>query len=73
MVALEHRPPQQVAGVEVAEVGFKDGVKLYLRDGSWVLVRPSGTEPLLRISMEAGTKDRQQQLAFAMNEWVDSI
>ncbi|MEL7083476.1 MAG: phosphoglucomutase/phosphomannomutase family protein [Cyanobacteria bacterium P01_A01_bin.3] len=73
MVALEHRPPQQVAGVEVAEISFKDGVKLYLRDGSWVLVRPSGTEPLLRISMEAGTKDRQQQLAFAMNEWVDSI
>ncbi|MEB3145770.1 MAG: phosphoglucomutase/phosphomannomutase family protein, partial [Cylindrospermopsis raciborskii 1523720] len=38
-------PPSQVAGISVKEVGRKDGIKLYLAEGSWILLRPSGTEP----------------------------
>ena len=73
MSALREHPPDNVAGFEVTKVGFLDGVKLYLRNGSWVLVRPSGTESLLRISMEAGNQAEQQQLALAMSEWVDGV
>lgn len=36
----------------VSKVNKIDGVKLYFNDGSWILVRPSGTEPLLRIYIE---------------------
>ena len=30
-----------------------DGIKYYLADGSWLLIRPSGTEPVLRVYAEA--------------------
>ena len=73
MEALRDRPPSNLMGIAVTEVGVQDGVKLYLEDGSWVLVRPSGTEPLLRISMEAGSMEQQQALAVAMSDLVDEI
>ena len=34
-----------------------DGVKFWLADGSWLLIRPSGTEPLLRIYAESPARD----------------
>ena len=34
-----------------------DGVKFIFEDGSWMLLRPSGTEPLVRIYAEAETKE----------------
>jgi phosphomannomutase / phosphoglucomutase len=40
---------------EVREVDARDGVKAYLPQG-WVLVRPSGTEPIFRIQAEAKTE-----------------
>lgn len=48
-------PPSEVAGIKVKEVGRKDGIKLYLEEGSWVLLRPSGTEPLVRVYMETNS------------------
>ena len=35
------------------EVRTSDGIKYYLADGSWLLIRPSGTEPVLRVYAEA--------------------
>jgi phosphomannomutase len=52
---LEKNEPKEVAGVAVERVRSDDGFKFYLRDGSWVLLRASGTEPLIRIYSEAGT------------------
>ena len=49
----------EFAGMKVLRKDFKDGVKLYLDDNaSWVLVRPSGTEPLLRIYFESDSLDK---------------
>ena len=73
MRTLQNRPPERVAGLSVERVGLLDGVKLYLEDDSWLLVRPSGTEPLLRISMEAKSLESQKALAIAMSKWVDEI
>jgi phosphomannomutase/phosphoglucomutase len=46
---------------EVREVDARDGVKAYLPQG-WVLVRPSGTEPIFRIQAEAKTAAEAQAL-----------
>ena len=43
-------------GVEIEKVGYDDGCKVYFADGSFVICRFSGTEPLLRIFAEASEK-----------------
>jgi len=60
---MQEKTPQKVGAVKVQRVSSIDGVKLYLEDGSWLLMRPSGTEPVVRVYMEARTKKRLQQLA----------
>ncbi len=54
--------PPTISGVEVEEVQTTDGVKYYLNDGSWLLIRPSGTEPVLRVYAEAANDERVQAL-----------
>jgi len=53
MSRLEQLNPGQLAGIPVVQKVTLDGVKLVLDDGSWVLVRASGTEPLFRLYTEA--------------------
>ncbi|MFK7805201.1 MAG: phosphoglucomutase/phosphomannomutase family protein [Anaerolineae bacterium] len=50
--------PSQIAGIEIERIETTDGVKYYLADGSWLLIRPSGTEPVLRVYAEAADNDR---------------
>ncbi|MFO7682611.1 MAG: phosphoglucomutase/phosphomannomutase family protein [Chloroflexota bacterium] len=45
--------PAAIDGVNIDEIQTVDGVKYYLNDGSWLLIRPSGTEPVLRVYAEA--------------------
>jgi phosphomannomutase len=54
--------PARIAGVEVDDVQTTDGVKYYLNDGSWLLIRPSGTEPVLRVYAEAENDERVMAL-----------
>ncbi|MBI2561177.1 MAG: phosphoglucomutase/phosphomannomutase family protein [candidate division NC10 bacterium] len=49
-------PPGQVLSLPVHHVETMDGVKLTRADHSWVMLRASGTEPLLRIYAEAPTE-----------------
>jgi phosphomannomutase len=66
-------PPTEVAGMKVKEVGRKDGVKLYLEDGSWILLRASGTEPLVRVYMETDSTDKITQIAQAMESAIAKL
>jgi phosphomannomutase len=59
---LLQRPPLQLAGTEVAQIHDRDGVKLVMVDQSWLLIRPSGTEPVLRIYAESHSPEQVQQL-----------
>ncbi|GAB3032139.1 phosphohexomutase domain-containing protein [Natronobiforma cellulositropha] len=62
---LEAEIPETVAGVAVDDINTADGFKLALADGSWVLVRPSGTEPVLRVYAEAEDDERVAALLEA--------
>ena len=61
-----HCPPTQIAGIGVKAIGQKDGIKLYLEEGSWVLLRPSGTEPLMRIYLETNSPAKVKQISDFM-------
>lgn len=47
---------EEVAGMPVKEKKLLDGVKIYIGEFSWILVRASGTEPLLRIYFESNSE-----------------
>lgn len=55
---LSEGAPASIDGVTVEDVQTADGVKYYLDDGSWLLIRPSGTEPVLRVYAEAPDAER---------------
>ena len=44
--------PSEIGGRKVEKINRMDGVKFIFTDGSWMLMRPSGTEPLVRIYAE---------------------
>ena len=67
---LETELPDEVAGKEVADMVTKDGFKILLEDGSWLLVRPSGTEPKMRIYAEAHSEEAVSDLLAAGKELV---
>jgi phosphomannomutase len=59
---LTDEPPTHIAGTPLASVSTLDGVKYLLEDESWLLIRPSGTEPVLRIYAEAREARMVEQL-----------
>jgi phosphomannomutase len=57
--------PEHFGGAAIATISGRDGAKFILTDDSWLLIRPSGTEPVLRIYAEARTEDQVQALLAA--------
>ena len=55
------------------EKNLTDGVKIYFGDSSWVLARPSGTEPLLRIYFESDTEAHLKTLQKDIMSKIDDI
>ncbi|WP_306054841.1 phosphohexomutase domain-containing protein [Natronococcus wangiae] len=70
---LEDEIPDEVADTPVENVTTADGFKLQLEDGSWLLVRPSGTEPKLRVYAEATDEERVAELLEAGEELVEPL
>lgn len=54
---LKSHVPSEMAGLKVVEASHLDGTKYHLDQGAWILFRPSGTEPLIRIYAEAGSRE----------------
>jgi phosphomannomutase len=54
-----------VAGRPVEETVREDGLKILLDDDAWLLMRPSGTEPLVRVYAEAATTEEVADLIEA--------
>jgi phosphomannomutase len=59
---LQTQVPPSIGGVEVSSVSSLDGVKYVLSDDSWLLIRPSGTEPVLRVYAEASEPGMVEEL-----------
>ena len=47
---------------DIVEINSLDGVRLTFADDSWVLVRPSGTEDYIRITLESRDEDRAESI-----------
>jgi phosphoglucomutase len=65
-------PPDSLAGRRVAGVNRLDGLKLLFEDGSWILVRESGTEPLARVYVEARSSSDVASLAVAAEALLET-
>ena len=59
---LTKKAPAEIGGEKVIEVSQQDGVKYIMSDDSWLLIRPSGTEPVLRVYVEGRTSEMVKSL-----------
>jgi len=59
---LKEHAPASVGGEPVTEILTLDGVKYLLKDDSWLLIRPSGTEPVLRVYAEGRSPEMVRAL-----------
>jgi phosphomannomutase len=64
--------PGTLADVAVMDVSSRDGVKFILIDDSWLLIRPSGTEPILRIYAEGRTDEQVKALLILGGELAEA-
>jgi phosphomannomutase len=61
---------KEFLGRRIARIDRTDGLKMEFDDGSWILLRLSGTEPLLRIYTEAATLEASQKLGQQARTWI---
>ncbi len=65
--------PSAIGGQTMKEVSTLDGVKYILADDSWLLIRPSGTEAVLRVYAEGRTQDMVKELLDFGNQFAAGI
>jgi alpha-D-glucose phosphate-specific phosphoglucomutase len=69
---LEKYQPEKIADLLVQSVNTRDGYKFCLDDGSWLMIRPSGTEAVIRIYAEARSEENLHELIKKGEEIVSS-
>lgn len=65
---LSENAPSAMAGQSVRDVQTTDGVKYVLSDESWLLIRPSGTEPVLRVYAEGTSAACVEEMLYKGQE-----
>jgi phosphomannomutase len=68
---LQTQPPSKIAGRKVTDCLTIDGYKFRLEDGSWLLIRFSGTEPVLRLYCEAPTLAQVHEILNWAKDWAN--
>jgi phosphomannomutase len=75
--ALTHKltdeAPQSIGGEKVDKITTLDGVKYILADDSWLLIRPSGTEAVLRVYAEGRTQEMVKELLHYGETFAASV
>lgn len=69
---LKSTPPEEFAGLKVKKLITIDGFKFILEDGSWVGMRLSGTEPIVRLYIESDTVKKVSELKSAGEKFITS-
>jgi len=59
---IKHNPPESIEGIKVVNLDTQDGFRFILADTTWLLIRFSGTEPVLRLYAESNTRARVERL-----------
>ncbi|MEK7382014.1 MAG: hypothetical protein AAB262_01860, partial [Elusimicrobiota bacterium] len=62
--------PKKILNTPIKELISIDGLKIVLEDGHWLLMRPSGTEPLMRVYAESDKAERTLALLELAKKWV---
>jgi len=65
IMKLNSNPPTEIDGRTVAARNYSDGFKFVFENNDWLLIRPSGTEPVLRLYSEAGSPEQVDRLLRA--------
>ncbi len=73
MESLSGSPLKSLGGQKVTDIQRKDGLKYYLEDDNWMLVRPSGTEPMIRLYYEGTSEAKVEAIVADFNQQVDAI
>ncbi|NQT33271.1 MAG: phosphoglucomutase/phosphomannomutase family protein [Candidatus Omnitrophica bacterium] len=70
---LKEKPLEKVLNKRVVDIKDYDGTKFICEDGSWLLIRLSGTEPKLRIYCETASEKRSQKYIEAGKKYAISL
>ncbi|MDP8963373.1 MAG: phosphoglucomutase/phosphomannomutase family protein [Cyanobacteriota bacterium] len=70
---LQTQPLTEIAGQSVVDCQTTDGYKFRLANDSWLLIRFSGTEPVLRLYCEAATPEEARRTLNWAKDWADSV
>jgi phosphomannomutase/choline kinase len=67
---LREAPSDRIASYPVLKTSHADGTKLYLENDNWALLRFSGTEPVLRLAVEADSPGKAAELLGWLRQFV---
>jgi len=70
---LEEEAPSEIAGMKLGDISTIDGAKYLMEDESWLLIRPSGTEPVLRVYAEGRSEQARDGLLAYGEEIAESV
>jgi phosphomannomutase len=67
---LREAPSSHIGRYPVTRISYADGTKLFLENENWALLRFSGTEPVLRLSVQADTEEKARELIQWLRQFV---
>ena len=70
LVEVQESSPSSLAGLKIQRKELTDGLLFSLENGYWGLIRPSGTEPLVRIYAEADSPSRVAGILHEMRSLI---
>ena len=59
---IAQQKPTSIAGIKVVNINTLDGFRYEMEDGGWLLIRFSGTEPIIRVYTETTHQDKVQEI-----------